>query len=255
MNLSFAILTPSGLITPSVIEGSYSDLIQLTQPEEPTATDWAEEDYLQVTSAYGKLKHTARRPLSFSIFLPKGEQLPNVQNKCRFILKAPGTSYTLNAEIHTIQQEHYKQGTRYTLKGEILQDYPSVSLQMESLQIEGEAMKYAIDTITLGKIGVTPLDGTKKALQDLDEYKKYRTQDRKRASREATFQLLLRAKDSVQLLHSRSLLDCALFEKPRNLFTTPFGVFPFFFKRSRVRDYDLLSSSPFIIYEITIIKL
>lgn len=232
------------LYTAPVLLGGFSDLLQLTQPRKPIATDWAEEPRLDTVQT--TLQPQPTRPLRLDVWLPKGGPHSNLQ-RIDSLREQYGRTYKV--QIREVAEDNgFPDGAIYTLRGTIQQDdTPEIGKLYDLPQSQANKL-YTITTkrISLATIGATPIDGWRSALRDKTAYKLTSPE----ATREITLPTLLQGDEMLPLLHARDTLDALLYRETRNQLTTPYGTFACTFSRSRVREYQL-GSNPYIIYDLT----
>lgn len=232
------------LYTPLVIQGGYSDLLQLTQPRKPIATDWAEEPRLDTVQT--TLQPQPTRPLKIDLWLPKG--IPHSDLQRIDSMREPyGRTYKV--QIREVAEDtRFPNGSIYTLRGTIQQDDTPTTPSSTNLKYTPASKLYTIttDNISLATLGALPIDGWRKALRDKTAYKVTSPE----ASRELVLPTLLQGNTPAQLLNARDTLDALLYSETRNQLTTPYGAFACTFTSSRVRAY-WLGINPYIIYDLT----
>ena len=232
------------LYTAQVIQGGYSDLLQLTQPRKPIATDWAEEprlDTIQTT-----LEPQPTRSLKIDLWLPKETPHSDLQ---RIDSMRAQYGRTYKVQIREVAEDtRYKGGSIYTLRGTIQQDDAPTTSSSTDIKYTPASKLYSITTksVSLATIGVIPIDGWRSALRDKTAYKVTSPE----ASRELVLPTLLQGNTPAQLLNARDTLDALLYRETRNQLTTPYGAFACTFVRSRVRGY-WLGINPHIFYDLT----
>lgn len=232
------------LYTAQVIQGGFSDLLQLTQPRKPIATDWAEEPRLDAVQT--TLQPQPTRPLKIDIWLPKG--IPNSDLR-RIDSMREQYGRTYKVQIREIAEDSsFVSGSIYTLRGTIRQDDAPTAPSSTSLKYTPAGKLYTITTerISLATIGATPIDGWCSALWDKIAYKETSPEE----SREVVLPILLQGDTTGQLLNARDTLDALLHRETRNRLSTPYGTHCFYFSRSRVREYSIIYK-PYIIYDLT----
>lgn len=233
------------LYTPLVIQGGYSDLLQLTQPRKPVATDWAEEPRLDTVQT--TLEPQPTRSLKIDLWLPKGTLHSDLQ-RIDSLRAQYGRTYKV--QIREVAEDNgFPDGSIYTLRGTIQQDDTPTTPSSTNLKYTPASKLYSIttDNISLATLGALPIDGWRKALRDKTAYKVTSPE----ASRELVLPTLLQGDTVEQLIASRDQLEGLLFSETRNQLTTPYGTFDGYFSRSRVRAY-WLGINPYIIYDLTI---
>lgn len=232
------------LYTAQVIQGGYSDLLQLSQPRKPIVTDWAEEprlDTIQTT-----LEPQPTRSLKIDLWLPKETPHSDLQ---RIDSMRAQYGRTYKVQIREVAEDtRYKSGSIYTLRGTIQQDDTPTTPSSTNLKYTPDSKLYSIttDNISLATLGALPIDGWRKALRDKTAYKVTSPE----ASRELVLPTLLQGSTPAQLLNARDTLDALLYRETRNQLTTPYGAFACTFVRSRVRGY-WLGINPHIFYDLT----
>lgn len=232
------------LYTAPVMLGGFSDLLQLTQPSKPIATDWAEEPRLDTVQT--TLQPQPTRPLKVDLWLPKGTPHSDLQRIDSMREQSGRTYYVQIREV--AEDNRFTGGSIYTLRGTIQQkETPEIS-QLYDLPQSQASKLYTITSkrIPLAKFGVTPIDGWRSALRDKTAYKATSPE----ATREITLPTLLQSTIVLTLLTSLETLDALLYRETRNQLTTPYGTFACTFTRSRVREYSL-GTNPYIIYDLT----
>lgn len=233
------------LYTAPVIQGGYSDLLQLTQPSKPVATDWAEEprlDTIQTT-----LQPQPTRPLKIDVWLPTGTPHSDLQ---RIDSMQAQYGRTYKVQIREVAEDsRFTGGSIYTLRGTIQQDDAPTTPSSTDIKYTPASKLYSITTksVSLATIGVIPIDGWRSALRDKTAFKVTSPE----ASRELVLPTLLLGDTVEQLIASRDQLEGLLFSETRNQLTTPYGTFDGYFSRSRVSGY-WLGINPYIIYDLTI---
>lgn len=233
------------LYTAPVLMGGYSDLLQLTQPRKPIATDWAEEPRLDTVQT--TLQPQPTRSLKIDVWLPKGTPHSDLQ---RIDSMRAQYGRTYKVQIREVAEDtRYKGGSIYTLRGTIQQDDAPTPPSSTNLKYTPASKLYSITTksVSLATIGVIPIDGWRKALRDKTAFKVTSPE----ASRELVLPTLLQGNTPAQLLNARDSLDALLYRETRNQLTTPYGTFACTFVRSRVRGY-WLGINPHIFYDLTI---
>ena len=232
------------LYTAQVIQGGYSDLLQLSQPRKPIATDWAEEPRLDTVQT--TLQPQPTRPLKVDLWLPKGTPHSDLQ-RIDSMREQYGRTYYV--QIREVAEDNgFPDGAIYTLRGTIQQKYAPEIDKIDGLKYIPTSKLYTITSkrISLATIGATPIDGWRSALRDKTAYKVTSPE----ASREVVLPTLLQGDVMLQLLHAWETLDALLYRETRNQLTTPYGTFACTFARSRVREYSL-GTNPYIIYDLT----
>ena len=232
------------LYTAQVIQGGYSDLLQLTQPRKPIATDWAEEPRLDTVQT--TLQPQPSRPLKIDLWLPTGTQHSDLQ-RIDTLREQSGRTYYV--QIREVAEDNgFTDGSIYTLRGTILQENGPAAGDATDLKYTPASKLYTITTkrISLATFGATPIDGWRSALRDKTAFKVTSPE----ATREITLPTLLQGDTTAQLLGARDTLDALLYRETRNQLTTPYGTFACTFTRSRVREY-WLGTDPYIIYDLT----
>lgn len=232
------------LYTAPVIQGGSSDLLQLTQPRKPIATDWAEEPRLDTVQTM--LQPQPTRPLRVDLWLPKGTPHSTLQRIDNMREKYGRTYYVQIREV--AEDSRFAGGSIYTLRGTIQQDEAPTIPSSTNLKYTPASRLYNITTkrVSLATFGVIPIDGWRSALRDKTAYKATSPE----ASREVVLPTLLQGDTIAQLLNARDMLDALLYRETRNQLTTPYGAFACTFTRSRVREYSL-GTNPYIIYDLT----
>lgn len=227
-----------------VLLGGFSDLLQLTQPRKPIATDWAEEPRLDTVQT--TLQPQPTRPLKVDLWLPKGTPHSDLQ---RIDCMREQSGRTYKVQIREVAEDNrFTGGSIYTLRGTIQQkETPEIS-QLYDLPQSQASKLYTITSkrISLAKFGATPIDGWRSALRDKTAFKATSPE----ATREITLPTLLQSTIVLTLLTSLETLDALLYRETRNQLTTPYGTFACTFARSRVREYSL-GTNPYIIYDLT----
>lgn len=232
------------LYTAQVIQGGFSDLLQLTQPRKPITTDWAEEPRLDTVQA--TLQPQPTRPLTIDLWLPHG--IPHGDLR-RIDSMREQYGRTYKVQIREVAEDNrFAGGSIYTLRGTIQQDDAPTLPSSTPLKYTPASKLYTITTerISLATIGVIPIDGWRSALRDKTAYKVTSPE----SSREIVLPTLLQGNTTVQILTARDTLDALLYRETRNQLTTPYGTFACTFSHSRVRDY-WLGINPYIIYDLT----
>lgn len=233
------------LYTAQVIQGGYSDLLQLTQPRKPIATDWAEEPRLDTVQT--TLEPQPSRSLKIDVWLPTGTPHSDLQ---RIDSMRAQYGRTYKVQIREVAEDtRYKGGSIYTLRGTIQQDGTPALPDTTNFKYTPASKLYSITTdhISLATLGALPIDGWRKALRDKTAFKVTSPE----ASRELVLPTLLQGNTPAQLLNARDTLDALLYRETRNQITTPYGTFACTFVRSRVRGY-WLGINPHIFYDLTI---
>lgn len=233
------------LYTPLVIQGGYSDLLQLTQPRKPVATDWAEEPRLDTVQT--TLETQPTRPLRIDLWLPIGIPHSTLQRTDTIATELDRTYKVQVQEV--FEREQFPNGSVYTLRGTIQQDKAPVAGSTAQCKYIPTSKPYSITTdhISLATLGALPIEGWRKALRDKTAFKVTSPE----ASRELVLPTLLQGSTPAQLLNARDTLDALLYRETRNQLTTPYGAFACTFVRSRVRGY-WLGINPHIFYDLTI---
>lgn len=232
------------LYTAPVLLGGFSDLLQLTQPRKPIATDWAEEPRLDTVQT--TLQPQPTRPLKVDLWLPKGTPHSDLQ-RIDSMREQYGRTYYV--QIREVAEDNgFPDGAIYTLRGTIQQRYAPEIDKIDDLKYIPASKLYTITSkrISLANIGATPIDGWRSALRDKTAFKATSPE----ATREITLPTLLQGDVMLQLLHAWETLDALLYRETRNQLTTPYGTFACTFARSRVREYSL-GTNPYIIYDLT----
>lgn len=230
--------------TSPIMLGASSDLLQLTQPRKPIATDWAEEPRLDTVQTW--LEPQPSRPLKIDVWLPKGTPHSALQ---RIDTLRDQSGRTYYVQIREVAEDNgFTDGSIYTLRGTILQEDGPASGDATDLKYTPASKLYTITTkrISLATFGATPIDGWRSALRDKTAFKVTSPE----ATRELTLPTLLQGDTIAQLLGARDTLDALLYRETRNQLTTPYGTFTCTFTRSRVREY-WLGTDPYIIYDLT----
>lgn len=233
------------LYTAPVMLGGFSDLLQLTQPRKPVATDWAEEPRLD--SVQTTLDPQPSRPLKIDLWLPKETPHSDLQ---RIDSMQAQYGRTYKVQIREVAEDNgFPDGSIYTLRGTIQQDEAPTQPSSTNLKYTPASKLYTITSkrISLATIGVIPIDGWRSALRDKTAFKATSPE----ASRELVLPTLLQGSTPAQLLNARDSLDALLYRETRNQLTTPYGTFDGYFSRSRVRAY-WIGINPYIIYDLTI---
>ena len=107
------------LYTAPVLLGGFSDLLQLTQPRKPIATDWAEEPRLDTVQ--DTLQPQPTRPLRVDLWLPKGTPHSDLQRIDNMREQYGRTYYVQIREV--AEDNGFPDGAIYTLRGTIQQRY------------------------------------------------------------------------------------------------------------------------------------
>ena len=233
------------LYTAPVIQGGYSDLLQLTQPRKPVATDWAEEPRLDTVQT--TLEPQPTRQLKIGVWLPTGTPHSDLQ---RIDSMRAQYGRTYKVQIREVAEDsRFTGGSIYTLRGTIQQDDAPTTPSSTDIKYTPASKLYSITTdhISLATLGALPIDGWRKALRDKTAFKVTSPE----ASRELVLPTLLLGDTVEQLIASRDQLESLLFKQTRNQLTTPYGAFACTFTRSRVRGY-WLGINPHIFYDLTI---
>lgn len=233
------------LYTTQVIQGGFSDLLQLTQPRKPIATDWAEEPRLDTVQT--TLQPQPTRPLKIDVWLSKGIPHSDLQ---RIDSMQAQYGRTYKVQIREVAEDNrFADGCIYTLRGTIQQEDTPALPDSTNLKFTPASRLYNITTkrIPLATIGVIPIDGWRSALRDKTAYKVTSPE----ASREVVLPTLLQGNTLAQLLNARDMLDALLYRETRNQLTTPYGTFACTFSRSRVTGY-WLGINPHIFYDLTL---
>lgn len=233
------------LYTTPVMLGGFSDLLQLTQPRKPIATDWAEEPRLDTVQT--TLQPQPTRPLKIDIWLPKGTPHSDLQ-RIDSMREQYGRTYYV--QIREVAEDNgFPDGAIYTLRGTIQQRYAPEIDKIDGLKYIPTSKLYTITSkrISLATIGATPIDGWRSALRDKTAYKATSPE----ASREVVLPTLLQGNTLAQLLNARDMLDALLYRETRNQLTTPYGTFDCTFSRSRISGY-WLGINPHIFYDLTL---
>lgn len=232
------------LYTAPVMLGGFSDLLQLTQPRKPIATDWAEEPRLDTVQT--TLQPQPSRPLKIDLWLPKGTPHSAIQ-RINTMREQYGRTYKV--QIREVAEDNgFTDGAIYTLRGTIQQDETPEVDKVYGCKYIPASKLYTITSkrISLATIGATPIDGWRSALRDKTAFKATSPE----ASREITLPTLLQGDVTLGLLHARDTLDALLYRETRNQLTTPYGTFACTFTRSRVREH-WLGTNPYLIYDLT----
>ena len=233
------------LYTTPVMLGGFSDLLQLTQPRKPIATDWAEEPRLDTVQT--TLQPQPTRPLKIDIWLPKGTPHSDLQ-RIDSMREQYGRTYYV--QIREVAEDNgFPDGAIYTLRGTIQQRYAPEIDKIDGLKYIPTSKLYTITSkrISLATIGATQIDGWRSALRDKTAYKATSPE----ASREVVLPTLLQGNTLAQLLNARDMLDALLYRETRNQLTTPYGTFDCTFSRSRISGY-WLGINPHIFYDLTL---
>lgn len=233
------------LYTAPVMLGGFSDLLQLTQPRKPVATDWAEEPRLDTVQT--TLEPQPTRPLKIDLWLPTGIAHSDLQ---RIDSMQAQYGRTYKVQIREVAEDtSFKGGSIYTLRGTIQQDDAPTQPSSTNLKYTPASKLYTITSkrISLATIGVIPIDGWRSALRDKTAFKATSPE----ASRELVLPTLLQGGSTAQLINARDMLDALLYSETRNQLTTPYGAFDGYFSRSRVRAY-WIGINPYIFYDLTI---
>lgn len=233
------------LYTTPVMLGGFSDLLQLTQPRKPIATDWAEEPRLDTVQT--TLQPQPTRPLKIDIWLPKGTPHSDLQ-RIDSMREQYGRTYYV--QIREVAEDNgFPDGAIYTLRGTIQQRYAPEIDKIDGLKYIPTSKLYTITSkrISLATIGATPIDGWRSALRDKTAYKVTSPE----ASREVVLPTLLQGNTLAQLLNARDMLDALLYRETRNQLTTPYGTFDCTFVRSRISGY-WLGINPHIFFDLTL---
>lgn len=225
-----------------IIEGGYSDLLQLTQPRAPLTTDWADVDGLDAVKR--PLDSAPTRPIK----LPFAANYAMVHTTIQNFTQLTFNGAEVRIQVTDVAEEQFNRFYLYTLSGIIKQDrIPTAGQELYKYAPQGKQYTLTDVHTSLADIGATPLDGWHLAIHDKTHYK-----DTGRvAGRDCTIPILLRGDTTEQLLSSRAALERLLFAQARNLLITPDGETDFYFTRSRIRGYAL-SVTPYIIYDLTI---
>ncbi len=233
------------LYTPLVIQGGYSDLLQLTQPRKPVATDWAEEPRLDTVQT--TLEPQPTRPLRIDLWLPVGIPHSTLQRTDTIATELDRTYKVQVQEV--FEREQFPNGSIYTLRGTIQQDKAPVAGSTAQCKYIPTSKPYSITTdhISLATLGALPIDGWRKALRDKTAFKVTSPE----ASRELVLPTLLLGDTVEQLIASRDQLEGLLFSETRNQLTTPYGTFDGYFSRSRLISCSL-DRSYYLLYDLTI---
>lgn len=234
------------IYTAPVIQGGFSDLLQLTQPRKPITTDWAEEPRLDTVQTW--LQPQPTRPLKTKLWLPKGLY----QSDIRYVdTIRVGYDRLYPIKIRsTYVVDSYNDESVYAISGTIQQSKTPPTTDPTAVHKQTTAPKeYTLspERIALATFGASPLEGWQSALQDKTAYKETSPE----ASRDVVLPILLQGDTFAQLLTARDTLDALLYRRTRNQLTTPYGTYSFFFARSRVREYNI-TDKPYIIYDLTL---
>ena len=233
------------LYTAQVIQGGYSDLLQLSQPRKPIATDWAEEprlDTIQTT-----LEPQPTRSLKIDLWLPKETPHSDLQ-RIDSMRAQYGRTYKVQV-LEVFEREQFPDGSIYTLRGTIQQDKTPVAGGTAQCKYIPTSKPYSITTdhISLATLGALPIEGWRKALRDKTAFKATSPE----ASRELVLPTLLLGDTVEQLIASRDQLEGLLYSETRNQLTTPYGTFYGYFSRSRLISYGL-DRNYYLLYDLTI---
>ena len=233
------------IYTAPVIQGGFSDLLQLTQPRKPITTDWAEEPRLDTVQTM--LQPQPTRPLRLDVWLPTGTPHSDLQRIDTLQVSILRLYNVQIREVH--ERDRYHDGSIYTLRGTILQDKIPTTDPTADIKQTTAPKEYTITTkrIALATFGASPLEGWQSALQDKTAYKATSPE----ASRDAVLPILLQGDTTDQLLNARDTLDALLHRETRNQLTTPYGTYSFYFTRSKIREYSIVDK-PHIIYDLTL---
>lgn len=233
------------LYTAQVIRGGYSDLLQLTQPRKPVATDWAEEPRLDTVQT--TLEPQPTRPLRIDLWLPVGIPHSTLQRTDTIATELDRTYKVQVQEV--FEREQFPNGSIYTLRGTIQQEDAPTQPSSTNLKYTPASKLYTITTkrISLATIGVIPIDGWRSALRDKTAFKATSPE----ASRELVLPTLLQGDTVEQLIASRDQLEGLLYSETRNQLATPYGTFDGYFSRSRLISYGL-DRSYYLLYDLTI---
>lgn len=233
------------LYTTPLMLGGASDLLQLTQPRKPIATDWAEEPRLDTVQT--TLQPQPTRPLKIDVWLSKGIPHSDLQ---RIDSMQAQYGRTYKVQIREVAEDNgFPDGAIYTLRGTIQQGDTPALPDSTNLKYTPASKLYTITTnrISLATIGVIPIDGWRSALRDKTAFKVTSPE----ASREVVLPTLLQGNTLDQLLTARDMLDALLYRETRNQLTTPYGTFDCTFSRSRISGY-WLGINPHIFYDLTL---
>lgn len=233
------------LYTAQVIQGGYSDLLQLTQPRKPIATDWAEEPRLDTVQT--TLQPQPTRPLKIDLWLSKGIPHSDLQ---RIDSMRAQYGRTYKVQIREVAEDtRFAGGSAYTLRGTIQQDDTPAMPSSTNLKYTPASKEYTItsERVSLATFGAIPIDGWRSALRDKTAFKVTSPE----ASREVVLPTLLQGNTLDQLLTARDMLDALLYRETRNQLTTPYGTFDCTFSRSRISGY-WLGINPHIFYDLTL---
>lgn len=233
------------IYTAPVIQGGFSDLLQLTQPRKPITTDWAEEPRLDTVQTW--LQPQPTRPLRLDVWLPTGTPHSDLQRIDTLQVSILRLYNVQIREVH--ERDRYPDGSIYTLRGTIQQDKIPTTDPTADIKQTTAPKEYTITTkrIPLATLGASPLEGWRSALQDKTTYKETSPE----ASRDVVLPTLLQGNTPAQLLNARDTLDALLYRESRNQLTTPYGTYSFYFTRSKIREYSIVDK-PHIIYDLTL---
>lgn len=233
------------LYNAQVIQGGFSDLLQLTQPRKPIATDWAEEPRLDTVQT--TLQPQPARPLKMDVWLPHGIPHSHIQ-RIDSLRAQYGRTYKVQIR-EVAEDNHFTSGSIYSLRGTIRQDDAPTLPSSTPLKYTPASKLYTITTkrVSLATLGVIPIDGWQTALRDNTAYKETSLE----SSREIVLPTLLQGNTTAQILAARDTLDALLYRETRNQLTTPYGTYACTFSRSRISGYRL-GINPYIIYDLTL---
>lgn len=248
-------------ISTPLMLGAFSDLLQLTQPRKPIATDWAEEPRLDTVQTM--LQPQPTRPLRLDVWLPKGTPHSDLQRIDTLQVSILRLYNVQIREVH--ERDRFPDGSIYTLRGTIQQDKIPTTDPTADLKQSTAPEEYTITTqrIPLATFGASPLEGWEAALMDKTAYKETSPEE----SRDVTLPILLQGDTIDQLLNARDTLDALLYRESRNQLATPyghyklstadskdatpFGTHRFYFTRSKIREYSIVDK-PHIIFDLTL---
>lgn len=233
------------LYTAPVIQGGYSDLLQLSQPRKPITTDWAEEPRLD--TAQTTLQPQPTRSLKIGVWLPTGTPHSDLQ---RIDSMRAQYGRTYKVQIREVAEDtRFADGSIYTLRGTIQQDDAPTTPSSTDIKYTPASKLYSITTksVSLATIGVIPIDGWRSVLRDKTAFKVTSPE----ASRELVLPTLLLGDTVEQLIASRDQLEGLLYSETRNQLATPYGTFDGYFSRSRLISYGL-DRSYYLLYDLTI---
>lgn len=233
------------LYTAPVLLGGFSDLLQLTQPRKPIATDWAEEPRLDTVQT--TLEPQPTRPLKIDVWLPKETPHSDLQ---RIDSMRAQYGRTYKVQIREVAEDsRFTAGSIYTLRGTIQQDKAPVAGSTAQCKYIPTSKPYSITTdhISLATLGALPIEGWRKTLRDKTAFKVTSPE----ASRELVLPTLLLGDTVEQLIASRDQLEGLLYSETRNQLATPYGTFDGYFSRSRLISCSL-DRSYYLLYDLTI---